>query len=126
MTGNIFDLEQRTLVFAKKVLHVCKKMPKDIINREIISQLIRSSGSVGANYREANDALSQKDFSHRIKIVRKEAKETEYWLELLKEANPGFEVEIDCLKMESIELKRIFSAIADKTSRLKQAIGIER
>jgi len=124
--ANVFDLEQRTLLFAKEVLRFCRKIPKDVINREIISQLIRSSGSVGANYREANDALSKKDFNHRIKIVRKEAKETEYWLELLKEANPGFEFEIDSLRMESIELKRIFSAIADRSSRLKQAVGIDQ
>ncbi|OPX96878.1 MAG: hypothetical protein A4E60_03406 [Syntrophorhabdus sp. PtaB.Bin047] len=124
--ANVFDLEQRTLLFAKEVLRFCRKIPKDVINREIISQLVRSSGSVGANYREANDALSKKDFNHRIKIVRKEAKETEYWLELLKEANPGFEFEIDSLRMESIELKRIFSAIVDRSSRLKQAVGIDQ
>lgn len=69
-----FDLEERTLEFSKKNIRLCKKLPSSAINREVISQLIRSSGSIGANYREANDALSKKDFSHRIKITRKEAK----------------------------------------------------
>jgi four helix bundle protein len=90
MTKHTFDLEKRTLEFA--------------------------SGSVGANYREANDSLSKKDFSHRIKITRKEAKESCYWLELLIEANPGYDMEINGLLAEGIELKKIFSAISDKCS----------
>jgi len=84
--------------------------------REIIAQLIRSSGSVGANYREANDALSKKDFSHRIKITRKEAKESCYWLDLLIEAAPEFEAEVRKLLTEASELKKIFSSIVDKCS----------
>ena len=87
-----------------------------MINNELIGQLIDSSGSVGANYREANDALSKKDFRHRIKITRKEAKETHYWLELLIDANPEFKEEIDILLGEALELKKIFSSIADKSS----------
>jgi four helix bundle protein len=87
-----------------------------VINNELIGQLIDSSGSVGANYREANDALSKKDFRHRIKITRKEAKETHYWLELLIDANPEFKEKIDILLGEALELKKIFSSIADKSS----------
>jgi four helix bundle protein len=87
-----------------------------VINNELIGQLIDSSGSVGANYREANDALSKKDFRHRIKITRKEAKETHYWLELLIDANPEFKEKIDILLAEALELKKIFSSIADKSS----------
>jgi four helix bundle protein len=123
MVKREYDLERRTLVFAKSVLRLCKKLPGDIINREIVSQLIRSSGSVGANYREANDALSKKDFNHRIKITRKEAKETEYWLELLREGNPGHVDEINELLSESIELKKILSSIADKASRALSVVG---
>jgi len=111
-----FDLEQRTLSFAKDVIRVCKQLPQSVINREIVGQLVRSSGSVGANYREANDALSKKDFTYRIKIVRKEAKETCYWLELLLEANPEYRADIDRLFNESVELKKIFSAIVNKSS----------
>jgi four helix bundle protein len=69
---------------------------------------------VGANYREANDALSKKDFSYRIKITRKEAKESCYWLELLQEANSEYKEEINKLLTEAVELKKIFSSIADK------------
>lgn len=65
-----FDLEQRTLAFAKEVIRLCKKLPQNVINREIVGQVVDSSGSVGANYRETNDALSKKDFTYRIKIVR--------------------------------------------------------
>lgn len=86
------------------------------INRELISQLIRASGSVGANYREANDALSKKDFGYRIKISRKEAKESHYWFQLLEEANPEFKGVIRKLSEESLELKKIFSSIAEKSS----------
>jgi four helix bundle protein len=91
-------------------------LPQNVINNELIGQLIDSSGSVGANYREANDALSKKDFRQRIKITRKEAKETHYWLELLIDANPEFKEKIDILLAEALELKKIFSSIADKSS----------
>lgn len=114
MTLHRFDLEDRTAEFAKKVIRLCKQLPQNTITREIIAQLIRSSGSVGANYREANDALSKKDFTHRIKITRKEAKESYYWLDLLLEATPELESEIRKLSIEASELKKIFSSIIDK------------
>ncbi|MEO0216876.1 MAG: four helix bundle protein [candidate division WOR-3 bacterium] len=114
ITKHNFDLEERTLEFAKNLIRLCKKLPQNVINRELISQLIRAGGSVGANYREANDALSKKDFNHRIKITRKEAKESHYWLELIRESNPDFEEEINKLLLESLELKKIFSSIAYK------------
>ena len=116
MTQHSFDLEDRTSEFAKKVIRLCKQLVQNTINRELIAQLIRASGSVGANYREANDALSKKDFKHRIKITRKEAKESYYWLDLLLEATPEFESEIRELSMEASELKKIFSAIVDRCS----------
>ena len=116
ITKHKFDLEERTLEFAKKVIKLCKRLPQNVINNELIGQLVDSSGSVGANYREANDALSKKDFSHRIKITRKEAKEAHYWLQLLIDPNPEFRDEIDILLIEALELKKIFSAIVDKSS----------
>jgi len=73
-----YDLEERTLKFAKEVIKFIKSLPKTIANIEIIKQLVRSSGSVGANYIEANEALSKKDFIMWIKICRKEAKESRY------------------------------------------------
>ena len=116
ITKHTFDLEQRTSEFAKKLIRLCKHLPQDVINRELIAQLVRASGSVGANYREANDALSKKDFKHRIKITRKEAKESCHWLDLLEEANPEYGEDIKELLREALELKKIFSVIADKVS----------
>ena len=81
-----YNLESRTLEFTKRVIEYIDKLPKTLTNIEIGKQLIRSAGSVGANYIEANEALSKKDFIMRIKISRKEAKESRYWLSL---ANPA-------------------------------------
>ena len=113
--NKIYDLEERTLEFAKKTINICRKLPKEIINSQLIAQIIRSSGSVGANYREANEALSKKDFSHRMKITRKECKETSYWLELLKQASGNFNDGIISLSKESNELRNIFTSIINKT-----------
>jgi four helix bundle protein len=109
-----FDLEERTLRFAMKVIHLSKSVPQDFVNIRILGQLINSSGSIGANYREANEALSKKDFLHKLKISRKECKESSYWLELLKGANPDHSGNIDPLIQESIELRSIFTAIITK------------
>jgi len=109
-----FDLEDRTLQFAKNIANLCNSLPKNIINNEYIKQLIRSSSSIGANYREANDPLGKKDFVYRVKISLKEAKETLYWLELLAEVNQTRTNDICKLSKESLELKKIFSAIASK------------
>ena len=70
-----FDLENRTTEFAKRVVRLCRSLPKDSINNRLSGQAVGSAGSVGANYREANDALGKKDFLHRLRISRKEAKE---------------------------------------------------
>ncbi|OGQ04904.1 MAG: hypothetical protein A2W61_07715 [Deltaproteobacteria bacterium RIFCSPLOWO2_01_44_7] len=110
-----FDLEERTLKFAKQVFNLCGQVVQNIINKEIISQVVRSSGSVGANYREANDAVSKKDFTHRMKIARKEAKETHYWLQLLEETNPALKNKVKEVLQEALELKKILSAIVNKT-----------
>jgi len=79
-----FDLEERTFAFAKRARALVKTLAKTIGNAEDSRQLIRSSGSVGANYIEANESLSKKDFVLRIKICRKEAKESRYWLRLIE------------------------------------------
>src|SRR3989344_8582634 len=110
-----FDLEDRTLNFSKKIIDLVKILPKNSVNFELISQIVRSSGSIGANYREANDALGRKDFYMRIRICRKEAKETKYWLELLLHNNPELDDIIQPLIQESLELIRIFSAILNKS-----------
>jgi four helix bundle protein len=106
-----YDLEERTLKFAKEVRVFIQKLPRTISNIEDSKQLVRSSGSVGANYIEANESLSKKDFIMRIKICRKEAKESEYWLNLINVFNP----EKEKLTQESIELRKIFGAIIEKS-----------
>ena len=82
-----YNLEDRTIKFTKDCINLCKLLVRDIINIELISQLIRASGSVGANYREANDSTTKKNFFHCIGICRREAKESKYWLELLLHSN---------------------------------------
>lgn len=112
-----FDLEDRTLDFSKSVIGLCRKLNRDTVNIQLISQLVRSSGSVGANYREANEALGKKDFAYRMRISRKEAKETSYWLELLLEANANFGNDIKPLLQEAKEIRSIFTAIIEKTKK---------
>lgn len=114
-TKPTYDLEKRTLEFAKSMIRFCRKIKKDCISTELIKQIIRSSGSVGANYIEANEALSKKDFVHRVKISRKEAKETVYWLELIREDNKDLNDDIILLLQEAVELKKILSAIVEKS-----------
>jgi len=110
-----YDLEERTLEFAKQIIRLCKKLPNNTINLKLIDQIIRSAGSVGANYREANDALGKKDFLYRLRIARKEAKETIFWLKLIIEANKDRE-NIDRLVKEGREIRNILSAIIKKVS----------
>ena len=78
------DLEERTARFAKNVRAFVRKLPKSVIYIEDGRQVVRSSGSVGANYIEANESLSKKDFVMRAKICRKEAKESRYWLQMFE------------------------------------------
>jgi four helix bundle protein len=109
-----FDLEERTYEFAKDVISFINTCPKTIANSELVRQLIRSSGSVGANYIEAREALSKKDFSMRIKICRKEVKESIYWLRLLEVNDDVIEEKRRALVTESTELLRIFASIVEK------------
>ncbi|KAA3617683.1 MAG: four helix bundle protein [Calditrichaeota bacterium] len=113
----VYDLEERTFIFAKEVRLFVKQLPRSLANTEDSRQVIRSSGSVGANYREANESLSKKDFLMRMKISRKEAKESEYWLKLIYETNSlENEKEVSNLIQEASELKKIFSSIIEKSS----------
>ena len=113
--SNQYDLEERTLQFAKDVRVFVKRLPKTIGNIEDGKQLIKASGSVGANYIEANESLSKKDFIMRAKISRKEAKESRYWLKLVDtHENMEIEYERNALINESTELMNIFGAILQK------------
>ena len=109
------SLEDRTLNFARDVRAFVRTLPRSIISTADGMQLVRSSGSVGANYIEAQEALSKKDFSLRVKICRKEAKESRYWLTLFDSVpSESAKVQQRLLK-ESTELLKIFSAIVGKT-----------
>ena len=108
-----YDLEERTLKFAKEVIQFVKGLPRSIANAEIAKQLIRSSSSIGANYIEANESLSKKDFLMRIKISRKESKESIYWLKLVETKDQ--EKSRESLIGEATELMKIFGSIAEKT-----------
>lgn len=107
-------LEERTYLFAKNCRDFVKQFSKTISNIEYGKQLIRASGSQAANYIEANESLSKKDFVHRIKICRKETKESCLWLRLC-EVNTILEKERQILISEAEELRKIFSAILEKS-----------
>ena len=111
----VYDLEKRTTEFGKAVIRVCNNLPRNPINDRLTGQVVGAAGSIGANYREANDALGKKDFIQRLKIARREAKESLHWLELIAEANPGVSTGIKPLIQESEELKNILSSIISKS-----------
>jgi len=105
-----FDLENRALMFARDVRSFVYQLPKNIINQEDGKQLVRSSGSIGANYLEANESLSKKDFLMRLKIAKKEARETIWWLELIN-APPEQRTLQQKLQVEATEIMNILGAI---------------
>jgi four helix bundle protein len=104
-----FDLEDRCLQFSKRLITLCKSRSVDIFNKNIIDQVLRAGTSIGANYIEANDSLGKKDFIHRLKIARKEAKETIFWLKLLDDKYD--KEEKNWLINEATQLRNILSAI---------------
>ncbi|MEO9964407.1 MAG: four helix bundle protein [Reichenbachiella sp.] len=111
-----YDLEDCTYEFAKKVRLEMRNFKANIYNTDDVRQVIRSSGSIGANYIEANEALSPKDFLYRVRVSRKEAKETVFWLKLLSETNGlNDNKEMQYLSNEAIELKKILSSIIEKS-----------
>lgn len=106
---NNFDLEERTAKFAEDIIDLCKSIKITPLNMKIISQLIGSGGSIGANYCEASEAESKKDFRHKMVIAKKEIKETKHWLRLLARTNPEKKGTIKKLWQEAQELLLIFS-----------------
>ncbi|MEZ4856717.1 MAG: four helix bundle protein [Gelidibacter sp.] len=109
-----YNLEERTFEFARDCRLFLKKLSKSISNIEDAKQLVRSSGSIGANYIEANEKLGEKDLLFRLKISRKEAKESRYWLRLIKSSSEEYSVEIEKLIIEAEELRKILSAIINR------------
>lgn len=116
--SKIYNLEDRSRKFAIDVRLFVKKLPKTIENIEDGKQVVRSSGSIGANYIEANESLSKKDFIMRVKISRKEAKESYYWLKIILAVN-GDQYNNECQKLiqEAEELKKIFCSIVEKSQK---------
>ena len=109
-----YDLAERTAKFGEDIIEFCASLPNNSVNRPLISQLVRSGTSIGANYMEADGAESKKDFQHKIGICKKESKETMHWLRMAAKAD--YQKADRCRKLwqEAHELALIFSAILKK------------
>ena len=119
---NNYDLEERTARFGENIIKFCKQIEQNAISRSLISQLVRSGTSVGANYIEANAASSRKDFQNKIFICKKESQETKHWLRMIAEYLPEKKDDIRNLWKESQELTMIFQKI---TGSLRGKKGLE-
>lgn len=116
-SAKVYDLHERTFEFARRVRAFVRSLPHTLCNAEDVKQVVRASGSVGANYIEASEALSKKDFRMRVKIARKEAKECRFWLRLLHTGDASEpEAERQNLIQEATELLKILSAILNKST----------
>ncbi len=113
--GEVFDLEERTAVFGERIIKLAKGVRTGPVNSPLISQLVRAGTSVGANYCEANDAESKKDFRHKMGICRKESRETKYWLRMLAAAEPAIAEKARPIWKEAKELNLIFGAICRRS-----------
>ncbi|MEA1929892.1 MAG: four helix bundle protein [Patescibacteria group bacterium] len=111
-----YNLEERTAKFGEDVIKFLGSLPKNTVNNVLVSQLVRSATSVGANYMEADGAESKKDFKHKIAISKKEAKEGRHWLRMVSTANSQLAPACRQLWQEATELSLIFSAIIRKLS----------
>ena len=114
-----YDLEDRTAAFGETIIAFARSLPETILTRPLISQVIRAGTSVGANYCEADEAESKKDFRHKIAICKKEARETRYWLRMIAAAAPDGREEARRLWQEAKELNLIFGAIVRTASEPK-------
>jgi len=107
----VYDLEERTALYGEEIIKFARSIEKDVVNRSLISQVVRSATSIGANYVEADGAESKKDFRHKIALCKKESKETKHWLRMISKANPSMSKECRGLWQEAQELTLIFSSI---------------
>lgn len=112
-----FDLEERTARFAEAVVDFAKRIPHSPVNNRLIDQLVGAGTSVGANYCEADDAVSKKEFIVNINRCRKEARETKFFLRIIARAEPGLKAEARLLWQEAKELNLIFSSIVRKARK---------
>jgi four helix bundle protein len=116
-----YDLEERTALFGEQIIGFCGVIPQNVITKPIISQLIRSGTSVGANYMEANAASSRRDFRNKIFICKKEVQETKHWLRMIAQCVPERKEETRELWREAQELTLIFGKIVSKLRNLNFA-----
>jgi len=109
-----YDLEDRTAKFGEEIIKFVKKIPENSVSRSLITQLVKAGTSIGANYCEADDAESGRDFCHKIGICKKEARETKYWLRMIAVVAPELKDEARKLWQEAKELNLIFNSIVKK------------
>ena len=112
-----YDLEERTAKFGENIIGILRKIKLTPLNSRIVSQLVGSSGSIGANYCEANGSESKKDFVHKMRISLKEIKETKHWIRLLVASQPDLNEELKPMDKEISELYLIFSKIIKTCSQ---------
>jgi four helix bundle protein len=113
----IFNLRERIFAFVQNIFQLVKVLPTNRINDILIHQMVRSATSIGANYEEADGTPTKKDFSYKMSLVKKEAKETKYWLKLIQMNNhKTLQTKVEELMKENEELVRIFATIIIKSS----------
>jgi four helix bundle protein len=112
-----FDIKQRTFIFGVRVIKLVGKLPRTVAGIEVGRQLIRAGTSVGSNMQEADGALSKRDFVHHVKIARKEARESRFWLAIVAASDLLDDPEVPALSQEADELVRILSGIITSATR---------
>jgi four helix bundle protein len=112
----VYDLEERTALFGEAIIRFAKKIPQNTVTKSLTDQLVRAGTSVGSNYCEADDAVSKRDFRHKISICKKEARETKHWLRMIAIADADMKVDARTLWQEAKELHLIFAAIVRRKS----------
>jgi four helix bundle protein len=112
--GRSFDLAERTAAFGEEIIRFCRSLRLDAVTMPLVKQLVRSGTSIGANYVEADEAGSKKEFSYRISLCRREARETQYWLRMIVAAKPDSKDQARALWREAKELVLILSTIYRK------------
>ncbi|HEY4483311.1 MAG TPA: four helix bundle protein [Candidatus Paceibacterota bacterium] len=114
-SGKAYDLGERAANFGGEIIDFCRSLPQDNVTKPLISQLVRAGTSIGANYAEADEASSRKDFINKVCIAKKEARETRYWLQMIARALPSHENKARELGKEAQELNLILAAIVRNT-----------
>jgi four helix bundle protein len=115
--SSVFDLEERMAKFGEEIVIFCRSLSVDHVSRPLINQLVRSATSVGANYSEANNASSKRDFRNKAIISKKEAQETKHWLRMIKPCFPDNLVAVDIFRQEAHELTLILQSIINKLDK---------